>query len=68
MYRRLIFDNWVVIFPLVSFITAAVVYATITWRACRMKPAQISHLENLPLADDDAPQSPPASSTLKSKR
>ncbi len=62
MFRRLIFDNWVSIFPLISIIVTGVVYATITWRACRMKKTQIEHLENLPLSGDE-PAAPPASAS-----
>ena len=52
MFRRLLFDDWVVIFPLVAFITAASVYACLTWRALRMRPAQISRFARLPLNDE----------------
>jgi len=52
MFRRLIFDDWVVIFPLVAFITAASVYACLTWRALRMRPAQISRFSHLPFNDE----------------
>lgn len=62
MFRRLIFDNWVSIFPLISIVVTGVVYATITWRACRMKKPQIEHLENLPLAGDE-PAAPAASAS-----
>jgi hypothetical protein len=58
MFRRLIFDNWVAIFPLISMIVTVVVYATITWYACRMKKPQITHLETLPLADDNNQKKP----------
>jgi hypothetical protein len=52
MFHRIIFDDWVVIFPLVAFITAVSVYATLTWRALKMRPAQLNHFENLPFNDE----------------
>ncbi len=51
MFKRLIFENWVAIFPLVAFVTAASVYLSITWRALRMKRAQIDQFANLPFND-----------------
>ena len=52
MFHRLFFDDWVVIFPLVAFITAASVYASLTWRALRMRPAQINRFARLPFNDE----------------
>jgi hypothetical protein len=52
MFHRLLFDDWVVIFPLVAFITAVSVYVTLTWRALKMRPAQLNHFENLPFNDE----------------
>lgn len=56
MFRRILLENWVMIFPLVAFITAACVYVTFTWRALRMRRPQIDHFANLPFSDshDDA--------------
>ena len=48
MFHRLLFDNWVCVFPLVAFITAGSIYATIFYRAIRMKPAQIERFSLLP--------------------
>ncbi|MFA6289414.1 MAG: hypothetical protein WC661_18695 [Opitutaceae bacterium] len=54
MFHRLIFDDWVVIFPLIAFITAASVYVSLTWRALRMRPAQINHFASLPFNDESS--------------
>lgn len=51
MFKRLLFDHWVAIFPLVAFITAASIYATISWCALRMKRTQVDQLANLPFND-----------------
>ena len=50
MFQRIIFENWVCVFPLVAFITAASVYATILDRTLRMKNGQIDHFSQLPFA------------------
>ena len=52
MFHRLIFDDWVVVFPLIAFITASVVYASLTWSAVRMRRGQIDHFANLPFNDE----------------
>lgn len=52
MFHRILFDDWVVIFPLVAFITAASVYATLTWRALRMRRPQVEHFASLPFNDE----------------
>lgn len=52
MFQRILFDDWVVVFPLVAFITAVSVYATLTWRALKMRPAQLNHFKNLPFNDE----------------
>ncbi len=51
MFHRLIFDDWVVVFPLVAFITATAVYVSLTWSAVRMRRGQIDHFANLPFND-----------------
>ncbi|PTY07319.1 hypothetical protein DB347_08430 [Opitutaceae bacterium EW11] len=51
MFRRVILDYWFAIFPLVAFLTALVVYVSITYKALRMRPSQIDHLAQLPFND-----------------
>lgn len=48
MFRRLIFENSAALFTITAFITAATIYVSFTWRALRMKRAQVSQFENLP--------------------
>ena len=52
MFQRLLFDDWVMIFPLVAFITAVAVFGMIVWRALRMRRSQIDHFANLPFANE----------------
>jgi hypothetical protein len=53
MFRRLLFVNWISLFSLVAFITAASVYVTIFYRAIRMKRAQIDRFSNLPFESEN---------------
>jgi len=52
MFRRLLFENWVSLFPLIAFITAGSVYATIFYRAVRMKRPQIDRMASLPFESE----------------
>jgi len=57
MFRRLILEDYAAIFTIVAFVTAASIYATIVWRACRMKRPQIDRFARLPLQDEQRPAS-----------
>jgi len=52
MFQRILFENWVSLFPLVAFITALSIYATIFYRALRMKTSQIEHFAHLPFESE----------------
>jgi hypothetical protein len=52
MFRRLFFEDWVSLFPLIALITAGSVYATIFYRAIRMKRPQIDRMASLPFASE----------------
>lgn len=52
MYKRLIFDHWVMIFPVVAFITAACVYGCFAYFGIRMKRSQSDHLASLPFNEE----------------
>ncbi|MDF3058770.1 MAG: hypothetical protein K0R17_2985 [Rariglobus sp.] len=54
MFRRLLFEDWVSLFPLIALITAGSVYATIFFRAIRMKRAQIDRFARLPFESEDS--------------
>jgi hypothetical protein len=51
MFRRLLFDHWVSIFPLISFVVSATVYFAISRQALRMKPEQVERQARLPFED-----------------
>jgi hypothetical protein len=49
MLRRIIYEDWQLIFPVVALAVASLVYVTAAWRASRMKPAQADRMASLPL-------------------
>ncbi len=48
MFRRILLEDSAAVFTCAAFITAVTLFVMITWRALRMKRAQIDHFENLP--------------------
>jgi ABC-type antimicrobial peptide transport system permease subunit len=52
MFRRIIYEDWQLIFPVIALAVASLVYLVAAWRASRMKPAQRDHLASLPFAND----------------
>lgn len=52
MFRRLFFEDWVSLFPLIALITAGSVYLTIFIRALRMKPKQVDRFSQLPFESE----------------
>ena len=55
MFRRLLFEDWVSLFPLIALITAGSVYVAVFYRALRMKPKQIERFAHLPFQPEAAP-------------
>jgi hypothetical protein len=49
MFRRLIYEDWQLIFPVVALVVASCVYLVAAWRAARMQAAQAERLARLPL-------------------
>ena len=54
MFRRLIFDHWVAIFPIAAFITAFAVYVCFTYKAIRMRASQVDRFAHLPFNEQPA--------------
>lgn len=52
MFKRLIFDHWVMIFPVVAFVTAACVYGCFAYFGIRMKRSQVDRLASLPFNEE----------------
>jgi hypothetical protein len=48
MFRRIIYEDWQLIFPVVALAVASLVYVVAAWRATRMKPEQLERLARLP--------------------
>ena len=57
MFDRIIYPDWHVVFPLAAFIVAAVFFVVMSWRALRMKRADVDRFARLPLEDDPGPPS-----------
>ena len=53
MFKRIIYDDWTSIIPLISFWLTFGVFLAITVRALFLKKSTINHMENLPLEEDD---------------
>jgi len=53
MFRRVILENWMSIFPFVAFVTAGCVYTLMSLKAFRMRPAQTVRFENLPFDSNE---------------
>ena len=53
MFKRIIYDDWTSIIPLISFWLTFGVFLAITVRALFLKKTTINHMENLPLEEDD---------------
>ncbi len=60
MFKRLIFDDWVMIFPLVAFITAACIFGSFAFRALRMRRSQVDRFAQLPFNDETPSRHEPA--------
>ncbi len=52
MFRRIIYEDWQLIFPVVALAVASLVYLAAAWRATRMKPAESARLANLPFENE----------------
>ena len=52
MFRRILLDHWMLIFPLVSFVAAATIYAWISIKAIHMRGEQVERFALLPFSDD----------------
>lgn len=52
MFKRIIYDDWTNLVPLISFWFTFGVFLIITIRALLLTKDKVRHLENLPLEDD----------------
>jgi hypothetical protein len=49
MLRRIIYEDWQLIFPVVALAVASCIYLVAAWRATRMKPARAEQHARMPL-------------------
>lgn len=49
MYKRVIYENWHVIVPVVSFVTTVVVFGIMSLRGLLLKKEKARRMSNLPL-------------------
>ena len=52
MFKRIIYDDWTSIVPLISFWFTFVVFLLITGRALLMRKSNVRHISSLPLKDE----------------
>ncbi|MEO0508402.1 MAG: hypothetical protein AAF065_00910 [Verrucomicrobiota bacterium] len=53
MFKRIIYDEWTTIVPLISFWFTFSVFLAITLRAYLLRPKTVEHLGQMPLRDDE---------------
>lgn len=53
MFKRILYDDWTSVIPLISFWLTFGVFLAITARAYLLKQKTVQHLESLPLEDDE---------------
>ncbi len=49
MYKRIIYENWHLIVPVVSFATTVLVFGIMTLRGMLMRKDKAEHMSRLPL-------------------
>ncbi len=57
MFKRILIEDWTVIFTIIAFVTVASIYLTMLYRTLRLRRPQVDHLSQLPFGDDTAPVS-----------
>ena len=48
MLRRIIYEDWQLVFPIVALAVASAIFLAATWRAARMKSDRAAQLARLP--------------------
>ena len=52
MFKRIIYDDWASLVPLISFWFTFAVFLAITVRALLLKKEKVNHMASLPLEDE----------------
>jgi len=55
MFSRIHYDNWQTVIPLIAFILTFTVFIYFSIRALFMRRPQIESMSNLPLENDETP-------------
>ena len=48
MFQRIVYEDWQLIFPIVAFAVASLIFLAAAWRASHMKSDQAEQLARLP--------------------
>ena len=59
LFKRLILEDSSSLYVITAFVTAALIFGAITWRAVRMPRVQVDRFARLPFAADDASRHEP---------
>ena len=49
MYKRIIYENWHLVVPVISFATTVLVFGIMTLRGMLLRKDKAKHMSNLPL-------------------
>ena len=52
MLRRIIYEDWQLIFPVVALAVASLIYVASAWRSFYMKPSEAERLARLPFENN----------------
>ncbi|HET7535813.1 MAG TPA: hypothetical protein VFJ90_05115 [Candidatus Didemnitutus sp.] len=52
MFRRIIYEDWQLIFPVLALAVASCVYLLAAWKASRMPPSDAERMARIPLERD----------------
>jgi len=53
MFKRILYDDWTTIVPVIAFIVTFTVFVVAIVRSIRMKKSTREKMSNLPLEDDE---------------
>lgn len=68
MFKRIIFEDWVAISKITSFIVAACIFLIAVIRALRVPKEKREYLANLPLDGSESPPAPPQAPTSSPRK
>ena len=54
MFKRFVYDDWMMVFPVVALIVAACIFAYFLRQALRMNRGKIDHFASLPFNEENS--------------